>query len=1205
MSASDSLPLLTAASSGPCLRRHFDANVRLTIAGASSTRSQQTLASAAADEEHRLYGLMTLLLQRLIVCEPSFDEDELDSAAISSSHITAGERSDIRLYRGAGGGSSLSVGDGFLATDLLGGSMRGAGRRRRGFDPQPSMPVSSVPIRRSRSAQQPAPSRSSSSSSDSDAEKTRRKQKGKGKAKSKSDGGGSSDPSADDGPAAVTAASLLASVEAFDAHNLSLVSGRKMAVDGIAIILDLRRLLTDLEGREIFAIIRRSGGGWGGSHSPLSPTTASAAEGASFPLRPAAHAFPPTYRCRRRLYQIVQSYAVYANKNIGVRNEMASNVRDLLAICFAFKGADEGWGAACEEAEEEADASRRRGAAAPPVGGGGRQRRAVDSATIVRMSFIDPASPCSPSARIPLEFPTLDPSTLPSSPIRRRRGALLNLGVGIGLNSSLGPDDCCAPMSPTFAMNASFSADPLSTPPSAFRRRTEEISILEAYLADNNVPAVLAEELCQCYALEMLVDAGMPPAVCSSRYEGVATILWERRGRLVGTIIASKSVLTLLLKAMSVQQLAFLMRLGLCVEPRGRARFYDRLVSEGGLGLLLRAARDGSRLGEVLNVLATITLPCGDGGGGRVLAEGMDAGGAEGRAGSTPLRRGRSEEGKSPSPSPSPSSSSSSSSATKTSAKCTAWAANPQTVCELLLVLCAAITKPKGGVKGGQSHQNTIVAQQRSDPTLAPRMAEVLENIVCFSRHTAEIAVGVIGGVLAEAETGVAGGSGRGGPQQRASGPPQAWLPMLFPAMVMYVRRKEAAEQAAMIGNWLDTVAAAIVACVREAAAGRYSSAPSRRFINARALSAAVGPYLGFVRALLEETQWREGIDILLKRAKYACDVLLSARPRPSGGANVYPSKMYTARPSLGSAAALHVLALVEPLMMARGLLAAEGDEGDAEGAGDGGGEAEGEEKEADLLQAKAHSHRPRNAPPFGLGYSLPSSPVIPGSAAFPSEASDAPLVGTKRSRSRSPPLSASPPRTYSAHGRTATRHRSPRAWGSNGDGDGFADMDVAAEENDGGMIVHESGLDESDTLPSVRLISPLPAPRSVRFRSGAPPCLFGTGASPPPEPDVCPPPAPSSFNSEEGDPIPPPVDHRSPSGSRVRAQSDEPSASDRVFYSLSRTPHDAAAEPIATVVPYRARMERDLATHTAFADRSLDDDEDGFGFDMEGLDEL
>lgn len=532
---------------------------------------------------------------------------------------------------------------------------------------------------------------------------------------------------------------LAEAITNFDASTLDV--GRKAAADGIAILLEL--------ARESYAMRKGS------------------------------------YRCKRRLYQIVQSFAVYANVNVSVRNEVADHVGDLLEICFSWHDAD---------------------------------------------------------------------ATTPTSPLSKR------------------------------------------SEPRTSGRSLEEIDALKTTLQGNNVPISIAHELCECYSLEMLLDVGLPPSVCSSRFEGLMAIMLERRGRVVSTITASKAVLTLLLKAINLKQLEYVLKLGMCVEPKGRARFYDRLIADGGLGMLIHAAKDPNQLSVALSILLLVTIPSmGDGG--KVVADSASV--PTGTAAGAPKQATKEE--------------------TKSKVvQCTAWSANPQIVYDLLL-----------------SIGNTIKRARLADATLEPRMAEVLENIVCFSRHMAAVAVSAIASMMEEVMC--------------------PFVPMFFPAMIMFLKRKEATEQSEIIHEWLNIIAARIIASLntsapalgapstatRRASVTSTTSAPRSSPVAAAALRnrasspagkhvggnlespksklnkstrtgatlpipsgsivMALAPYFGFVRALLEETQWRIGIQTLLVKTKVACESVLSQR---RGG-----------RHTLGSGAAGHVLRLITPIL--------------------------------------------------------------------------------------------------------------------------------------------------------------------------------------------------------------------------------------------------------------------------------------------------
>lgn len=93
----------------------------------------------------------------------------------------------------------------------------------------------------------------------------------------------------------------------------------------------------------------------------------------------------------------------------------------------------------------------------------------------------------------------------------------------------------------------------------------------------------------ECYLLEFLLDAALPPAVCSTKYEGMVTALYQKKGKLVTDIFSGRQGLDALLHELPLRALSALVSMVSFVEPRMRARVLDRMVEAG----LISSIREG------------------------------------------------------------------------------------------------------------------------------------------------------------------------------------------------------------------------------------------------------------------------------------------------------------------------------------------------------------------------------------------------------------------------------------------------------------------------------------------------------------------------------------------------------------------------------------------------------------------------------------
>ena len=154
-------------------------------------------------------------------------------------------------------------------------------------------------------------------------------------------------------------------------------------------------------------------------------------------------------------------------------------------------------------------------------------------------------------------------------------------------------------------------------------RSLDEVARLGKWLEEHGVPPPLRDNITDTFALELLIDACLPPAVCSSRFDGLLSLLCDRKSKLIVEICASRTFLPTLMKGVHMGSVANLMSMGLHALPKTRAKLYDKMVVEGALRQLkdkiaqvaaIRSALAANdiqilELARALDILLLITVP--------------------------------------------------------------------------------------------------------------------------------------------------------------------------------------------------------------------------------------------------------------------------------------------------------------------------------------------------------------------------------------------------------------------------------------------------------------------------------------------------------------------------------------------------------------------------------------------------------------------
>lgn len=113
------------------------------------------------------------------------------------------------------------------------------------------------------------------------------------------------------------------------------------------------------------------------------------------------------------------------------------------------------------------------------------------------------------------------------------------------------------------------------------RNLQAELLHLEAVWRSCGVEGRVTERLRQAYMIEFLLDAALPPAVCSARYDGLRNIVGERKERVLGDIVSSRQGFAALMRSAPLQGLCGLSSISMFGEARLRARLLDKMTSEG------------------------------------------------------------------------------------------------------------------------------------------------------------------------------------------------------------------------------------------------------------------------------------------------------------------------------------------------------------------------------------------------------------------------------------------------------------------------------------------------------------------------------------------------------------------------------------------------------------------------------------------------
>jgi hypothetical protein len=124
--------------------------------------------------------------------------------------------------------------------------------------------------------------------------------------------------------------------------------------------------------------------------------------------------------------------------------------------------------------------------------------------------------------------------------------------------------------------------------PISLKRSTRELTELEGYLLNHAVPRDITAKMVSSYAQEFLVDAAVPPAVCSGRHEAASEYAVRQRSVMITHILYPKSAtfLQTLATSRDYGHVASLLNLSLSATYKSRQKLCDRLSADGLLKLI-------------------------------------------------------------------------------------------------------------------------------------------------------------------------------------------------------------------------------------------------------------------------------------------------------------------------------------------------------------------------------------------------------------------------------------------------------------------------------------------------------------------------------------------------------------------------------------------------------------------------------------------
>ncbi|KAG5470304.1 hypothetical protein LSCM4_02999 [Leishmania orientalis] len=108
-----------------------------------------------------------------------------------------------------------------------------------------------------------------------------------------------------------------------------------------------------------------------------------------------------------------------------------------------------------------------------------------------------------------------------------------------------------------------------------------EMEKLESLWRSCGIEGRVADYLRECYLIEFLLDAALPPAVCSARYDGLQMAVYEKKQRIIADVVASRAGFSHMMRVAPLRGLCGLANMSAFGNSKLRARLLDRMASEG------------------------------------------------------------------------------------------------------------------------------------------------------------------------------------------------------------------------------------------------------------------------------------------------------------------------------------------------------------------------------------------------------------------------------------------------------------------------------------------------------------------------------------------------------------------------------------------------------------------------------------------------
>ncbi|CAM43130.1 conserved hypothetical protein [Leishmania braziliensis MHOM/BR/75/M2904] len=139
------------------------------------------------------------------------------------------------------------------------------------------------------------------------------------------------------------------------------------------------------------------------------------------------------------------------------------------------------------------------------------------------------------------------------------------------------------------------------------RNLRAEMEKLESLWCSCGIEGHVADYLRECYLVEFLLDAALPPAVCSARYDGLQMAVCEKKERIISDVVASRAGFAHMMRVAPLRGLCGLANMSAFGNSKLRARLLDKMASEGIVERL--AAEMAAAMEAILVPDTTTTTP--------------------------------------------------------------------------------------------------------------------------------------------------------------------------------------------------------------------------------------------------------------------------------------------------------------------------------------------------------------------------------------------------------------------------------------------------------------------------------------------------------------------------------------------------------------------------------------------------------------------